>query len=115
MQPLDPFSPTPGPRGQDVDRVEAALSWLWLLSVVFLVLGWHRPFVRFHARQGVVLFVLSMAAWVVAPLAPVGGWRLQGLLQFVVFLTVVIGFLQALRGRWWELPFLARLASRAGL
>ena len=97
------------------ERLLAALSWLWVFSLVLLVLTRGRPFVQFHARQGAFLFVVSLGAWIVVALAGAKLWVFHALVQFGIFLLVVTGFLQALRGRWWTLPLVGQLARRTGL
>ena len=59
----------------------AALSYLWLLSVVMLVVKKDDPFVLFHAKQGLVLFIASIVLWFI----PFLGW----LLQLAVFIMVI--------------------------
>lgn len=74
----------------------AALSYVWILSVIVYFAKKDSPFVRFHARQGIVLFVLSIVCWFV----PMVG----RLLELIVLALAVIGFLGAAQGHWKELP-----------
>ena len=41
----------------------AALSYLWVFSLVIFLARRDSPFVRMHAKQGVTLFVLSLLLW----------------------------------------------------
>lgn len=109
------------PRGntnaKDIDRnrLVAALSWLWVLSAIVLLVKKDSPFVQFHARQGFLVFLASILLWILfGVLGPIA-WVLQQLLQIAVFVVVVVGFVQALRGRWWTLPVLGSLASKVRL
>lgn len=114
---IAPPSATP-PRERDVaeNRLTAALSWLWVLSVVILLVKPESAFVQHHARQGFLLFLVSLAAWFVlnllTPFLTILAWMLQTLLQLAVFVAIVVGFIQALRGVWWVLPVLGPLASK---
>lgn len=92
------------------NRLAAALAWLWVLSVVMLLVKKDSPYVQFHARQSFLLFVLSILLWLVLSFLGPFAWFLQWLLRVVVFVVIVIGFLQALRGRWWKLPIIGRFA-----
>lgn len=76
----------------------AALSYVWVLSVVVLLSKRSSPFIRFHARQGALLFGLSLVAWAI----PVVG----KLLEVLLFLLSVMGFLHAAQGLWSEVPFI---------
>ena len=85
-------------------KLFAALSYLWLLSVVMLVLKKDDEFVKFHAKQGTVIFVVSIILWFI----PIIGW----LLQIVVLIAVVIGFLKAYSGERFKLPVIGDLADK---
>lgn len=109
------------PRGntnsKDVDqnRLVAALSWLWVLSAIILLVKKDSPFVQFHARQGFLVFLASIILWILFGILGPLAWVPQQLLHIAVFLVVVFGFVQALRGRWWTLPVLGPLASKVRL
>lgn len=97
------------------NRLVAALSWLWVLSVVILLMKKDSPYVQFHARQSFLVFVLSMLLWVVFAFFGPFRWFFQWLLQAGVFVLVVVGFVQALRGRWWTVPLIGPLAPKLRL
>jgi len=82
----------------------AALSYLWLLSVVMLLVKKDDPFVQFHAKQGVVLFLCSIVLWVI----PVVGW----LLNMLVTIAVIVGFIMAIQGKEYKLPVVSDLAAK---
>ena len=88
-------------------KLFAALSYLWLLSVVMLVLKKDDEFVKFHAKQGTVIFVASIILWFI----PIIGW----LLQIAVLIAVVIGFLKAYSGERFKLPVIGDLADKINL
>lgn len=99
----------------DQNRLVAALAWLWVLSAIILLVKKDSPFVQFHARQGFVVFLLSIVLWILFGIIGPFAWPLQQLLKFAVFLMIVAGFIQALRGRWWTLPVLGSLAPKVRL
>ena len=88
-------------------KLFAALSYLWLLSVVMLVLKKDDEFVKFHAKQGTVIFVASIILWFI----PILGW----LLQIAVLIAVVIGFLKAYSGERFKLPVIGDLADKINI
>ena len=88
------------------DRLWAAASYLWVISLVALAARKNSDFVRFHASQGALLFVVS----VVLMFIPVIGW----LLNLIVGVTAIIGIVKALQGQRWPLPVGAELAARFG-
>ena len=85
----------------------AVLCYLGILVVIPLVTdAKNDPFVKFHAKQGLVLLVVwvlgSVFFWV-----PIFGWALWVL---VVVLTAM-GIMNAVNGREKELPILGKFAS----
>lgn len=81
----------------------AALSYVWVLSVFVYTFRHSSPFVRFHAKQGMVLFALSVACWFV----PIIG----KLLVLIVLAGMAIGLFSAAQGQWREIPFVYPLSS----
>ena len=84
----------------------ASLSYLWVLCLVPL-LGSKDEFVKFHARQGFVLFlielVLVLVGWI-----PVIGW----LLSVAVSVVALIAFIKTLNGGRWEIPYIYNLSKK---
>jgi len=80
-------------------------------------------FVARHCRQGFALLFVASVAWLVLYLIettlgriPVLGFLLSILLYLVVFLVLlslaVMGFIKALAGESWRIPYLDELADR---
>lgn len=82
----------------------AALSYLWILSVVMLLLKKEDKFVQFHAKQGLVLFLCSIVLWLI----PIIGW----LLNILVTVAVVVGFIMAIQGKEYKMPVVGDLAEK---
>jgi len=89
------------------NKVLAALSYLWILSIVMLLVKKESPYVQFHAKQGLILLIAS----VIFTIIPVLGW----FLDIVVVVFVIIGAIQALSGKAYELPGVASLAKKINL
>jgi uncharacterized membrane protein len=87
------------------EKIWAAVSYLWILSVIVLIARKNKPYVRFHANQGVLLFVLSLFFWV-----PLFGW----ILAIAVAIGAIIGILRALNGEKWSLPIVGGMAEKLG-
>ncbi len=81
----------------------AAMSYLWILSVVVLYARRESPFIEYHARQGLWLFLVSIPVWLI----PVAGQYLE----FFVLAAMIIGFINAAQGRIHDLPVIGQLAK----
>lgn len=74
----------------------AAMSYVWVLGLVMLVIKRNDTFVQFHAKQGIVLFLISLVGFI-----PVIGWLLWAL----SITGMVIGFINAWQGKEHKLPY----------
>jgi uncharacterized membrane protein len=101
-----PAQPAPMSGGSDVEKNKglAALSYLWILSLVMLLVKKDSPFVQFHAKQAFILFIAS----VILGFIPVIGW----LLNIVIMVLAIVGIVTALQGKWWKIPGISSLAEK---
>lgn len=107
----------------DRERWYAAVSYVFLLCFWGLWKGKDSDFVRFHARQGFLLFVaecVCLAAVIVID-RTVGRLPFLGLLVVIVLEIVVyvgalflsvVGFVKALFGERWQMPVIGKYIDR---
>ncbi len=88
------------------EKVWGAIAYIWILSLVALAARKNNDFVRFHANQGLLLFVASIIFWFI----PILGW----LLNLLIGVMAIVGIVKALQGKKWELPVAADLADKFG-
>ncbi|MEK7167006.1 MAG: hypothetical protein AAB732_01145 [Patescibacteria group bacterium] len=86
------------------NKAVAALSYLWILSIVVLILKKESKFCQFHAKQGLVLCV----AFFILTFIPFIGW----LLNLGILAGIIIGFFRALSGEYFKLPIINDLAEK---
>jgi uncharacterized membrane protein len=100
----------------ELERWHAAAGYLFFLCFLAMWKGRDSEFVRFHGRQGFLLFLSECVAFalIVVIDRTVGRLPFLGLLivvasQILVYLTAlflsVMGFVKALFGERWEMPF----------
>ncbi len=76
-------------------NIMAALSYVWIISLIMLVVKRNDEFVQFHAKQGVILLIASVFGFI-----PVIGWIVWAL----AVAGMVVGFVQAWQGKRYQLP-----------
>lgn len=93
---------------QDVEnnKTVAVLSYVWILFLIPLILKRHSKFCQFHAKQGLILFILSFVSWF-----PVIGW----LIGLTIIVISVIGIIKSLSGEWWKAPYIYDLSKKINL
>ena len=96
------------------DKIYAALSYVSILVFVPLLLRRQSAFAQFHAKQGLVLFIVEIVLWVIGML-PILGWIVAFLGNIVVLILAILGIVAALVGRNWEMPFLSEYAKKINL
>jgi len=90
-QPLNPvFGKTPEMDAKE-NRDIAAISYVWALGLFVFLWKKDSPFVRFHAKQGIVLFILTILFW---PIPVVGRF-----FELLVLAPLLLRFLNAAHGQ----------------
>ncbi|MCD4694008.1 hypothetical protein K8R62_01485 [bacterium] len=89
---------TKEPKNLDVEinKAVAALSYIWILFLIPLLLKRKSEFAQFHAKQGMMMFLLSLLT-----IIPLFGQ----LLFFVLLIVSVVSIVKVVNGEWWEIPF----------
>lgn len=87
------------------EKIWGAVSYVWVLSLVALAARKNNPYVRFHANQGFLLFLISLVWWF-----PVFGQ----ILAIIAVILAIIGLVKALQGEKWEIPLIGSFAKKVG-
>ena len=100
------------------NKLMAVLSYLGILVLIPILAAKNSPFAKFHATQGLNLLIVSVAWSIVsgiigAILGAIGVtfltvlWSIiTWLVSIVIFLTMVIGIINAAQGKAKELPII---------
>jgi uncharacterized membrane protein len=97
------------------ENVAAALTYAlgWITGAAFLLVEPSNRFVRFHARQSVIVFGGLSIAWFLAMAIPFVGWFFAWLI--IPYLSVGLWLLlmyKAYRGQRFKLPLAGDLADQ---
>jgi uncharacterized membrane protein len=88
--------------------LEAALSYMGVLVLVPIISGaTNHPFVKFHAKQGLVLLVGEIVAIAAAYWVSYIG----GILFLLMLLASIAGLFSSLREEKWFIPGIGNLAN----
>ncbi len=87
------------------------LSYLGILVLIPLFVSRKDAFVKFHAKQGLVLLIIEAIAWILigsfwGPL-----WILFRLIKLGVFILSIIGIINVLNKKEKELPIVGSWAK----
>ena len=104
----------PAPAAKSDDNLTAALSYLWILSIIILLVKKDSDYVKFHARQGVVIFAASIVIWFVGAILPFLV-PLVWLVDLVILVAVIMGFIKAYGGQRYKMPLVGDIAESINL
>ena len=79
----------------------------YILFFIPLLAAKDSPFARYHANQGLVLFIcglISSLVWII----PIHGWIIAPILSIVITVLAVIGIINALNGKAKDLPIIGK-------
>ncbi len=89
----------------------AVISYVSFLCIITLALKKNNKFALYHARQGLVLFVMEVAAFILS-IIPFLGW-LVGVFGYTLFLLVSIwGIIQAALGIYCRIPVVTEISEK---
>ncbi len=69
------------------------------------------PFVKYHVKQGLVLFICGAAVWLVINVIPVFGLFIAPILDVVLLVLLILGIINAVNGVEKPLPLVGHLAD----
>lgn len=91
------------------NKLLAAISYVWILCIVTILCAKDDAFARYHANQGLVLLIANIAVTVagfVLGFIPIIGAIISWLLGIVLFVFMILGIINAVKGEMKPLPFI---------
>ncbi|ABK44759.1 conserved hypothetical protein [Magnetococcus marinus MC-1] len=98
-------------RDRLVAQVLAGMSYLGILALVPFMIGRRDPFVAFHARQGIIIWIWEVIA-VYALIVPGLGKIAFQLSSVLCFVLSLVGLVSVILGRAWRLPGVSSVAEK---
>ncbi|TDF97283.1 hypothetical protein E1757_15300 [Paenibacillus piri] len=90
-----------------------ANKWIGVLAYIIffipLLAAKDSRFAMYHANQGLVLLILSIACNIVLGMIPVIGWILLPLANLATLVLAIIGIIQAANGQIKPLPIIGSI------
>lgn len=105
------------------NKVMAILAYLGILVVVSYLVAKDDSFVKFHIKQGLVLFVIEIAVWIIGmifmpslySIGSMGAFSIFSMVLNIVYLALlvlaIIGIVNAVNDREKPLPFVGSFAK----
>ncbi|HEY9584116.1 MAG TPA: DUF4870 domain-containing protein [Candidatus Paceibacterota bacterium] len=88
----------------------AALAYIGPLVIVSFIVAKDDPFVKFHIKQGLVLFVIEVIVWILGMMFyPL--WSLLQLVNLATLILAIVGIVRVTQGKEMELPLVGKYSS----
>jgi uncharacterized membrane protein len=87
------------------------LAYIGILVLIPLIMEKHDPFVRYHVKQGLVLFVIEAALWVIGSMV-YGLWVLISLINLGAVVLSIIGIINVVNKKQVALPLVGQFADK---
>lgn len=100
------------PNDVQQNKVMAVLAYIGILFLVPLLAAPNSQYARFHANQGLVLFLVDIVVGIVSVIlafVPFVGAILGSLLGLAVFVLMILGIVNAATGKANELPLIGKI------
>ena len=89
------------------EKALGAIAYLGILFIVPLLVKKDSAFCMFHAKQGLVLFIIEVIGGIIFWI-PFVGWAIMAL----VSILGLIALINALMGNQWKIPVIGDLAEK---
>ncbi len=99
----------PGTANPQDDKVIGILSYLGILWIVAYILYGNKKsdYNLFHVRQGLGLFIISIAAYIIG-YVPFIGWLIYYVVAIFVLVCAIMGIIAAANGTKKEVPLIGK-------
>lgn len=102
VQPMDP--------DVEANKTVAALSYISILFIIPLLGKKDSKFCQFHAKQGLVVFLIELLASILCMIPP-----LCMLVWLGAVVLSVLAVMKVLNGEWWKIPYIYDWAQKFNL
>ncbi len=101
---------SPNPSAPSKNTLMAALSYVGPLVIVSYLTAKDDPFVKFHIKQGLVVFIGDIAVWFLSSMLW-GFWMIMQFVNLGLIVLSIIGIINAVQGKEKDLPLVGQYAK----
>lgn len=97
---------------REQDKIQLVLSYLGLLALIPLLTVKDSPFVQWHAKQGLALFIGIVVVSIVLGIIPVVNMVAGCVVPLGALVVSVLAIMKAFKGERWRIPVIADLSEK---
>lgn len=92
----------------DIEKNKTMAGLAYIIFFLPLIACPDSKFARYHANQSLLLFILSIAGYIILSIIPIIGWVLIPLFSVGTFVLFIIGLINGIGGKAKELPLIGK-------
>ncbi len=92
-------------------NILAIISYIGILCLVPILIKEKDEFVKFHAKQGLVLFIGEIIIWIILRIIPYL-WFLGNLFGLLWIILSIIGIMNVLNNKKKEIPLIGKFGKK---
>ena len=96
------------------NTVMAVLSYIGPLVIISYLVSRSNQFVKFHIKQGLVLFGIEIILWILGSVM-FSLWFLINIVNLFTLVLSIIGIVNVLQGKEKELPITGKFAGKISI
>ena len=93
---------------EDIEKNKVIAALAYLIFFLPLLAAQDSSYARFHANQGLLLFILGFSGNTILTIIPILGWILIPFFSLFVLILAVMGILNAINGKAKDLPLIGK-------
>jgi fumarate reductase subunit D len=101
---------TPYTKAPSNSSLIAVLSYIGPLVIFPALMGKNDPFIKFHAKQGLVVFVIEVAMWFLGSMF-YPFWMILQIVHLATLVLSIIGIVNVVQGKQQELPLVGQFSK----
>lgn len=97
---------------KDIEDNKLVAALAYIVFFIPLLAAKDSKFAKEHAKQGLVLLIVSVIIWIAGMVIPVIGWFIIGPLgSLLVLVIALVAIIKTLQGEFWEIPVIGQYRS----
>ena len=93
---------------EDIEKNKVIAALAYLIFFLPLLAAQDSSYARFHANQGLLLFILGFGGNTILTIIPILGWIIIPFFSLFVLVLAVMGILNAINGKTKNLPIIGQ-------
>ena len=105
-----PQRPASGPKSNRKNTGMAIVAYI-IFFIPLLTDAKNDPFVKYHVKQGLTLFLAGVVVWLFMNVIPVLGLFIAPILNIILLILLILGIINAAKGLEKPLPIIGHFAD----